>query len=133
MPQRGYRGVAGAPVQPYINYTVNAASTVFLNLQFLDRLNNPAIPASVTYRIDCLTTDYVVLETTLVVPSPTSSALMLTIPGPLNTIGGGPNSNDIGQNSQNNQVLVTATYGDGSTRTEVFVYEVIALQTVGGM
>jgi len=128
--QRGYRGVSGSPVQPYINYTLNSGSDCWLNLQFLDRNNNPATPTAVSYRIDCLTTDYIVLGPTSV--TPTGSTMSINIPAALNIIGGGPNSNDIGQTSQLNQVTVTAIYSDGSQRQDVFIYEVIAIQTVGG-
>lgn len=130
--QRGYRGVAGTPVRPYINYTVNSGSDCWLTLQFLDRFNNPAIPTIVSYRVDCLTTDYVVLTDTFVPGPITTSTVVINFPAIINIIGGGPNANDVGQNSQNNQVTVTGVFSDGSQAKEVFLYEVIAIQTVGG-
>jgi hypothetical protein len=131
MPQRGYRGVAGSPIQPWINFTCNQGSDIWLRLTFLSYTNQPIVPVTLTYRIDCLTTDYVVLTTTPYTGS-LSSVVILNIPGSLNSIGGGPNAFNIGQTSQNNQVTVTATFSDGSTQVGVFVYEVIAIQTVGG-
>ena len=123
--QRGYRGVAGAPVRPYAQFVVNAGNACWLDLVFLDRFNNLATPTTVSYRIDNLTTDDVVLQDTTA--SSPASSMTLTIPASLNTI-----NSDIGQTSQINQVLVTATFADGSQSKEVFIYELIALQTVGG-
>jgi hypothetical protein len=123
--QRGYRGVAGAPVKPYVEFSIYQGSTCYLNLKFLDSKKNPATPAAVTYRIDELTTDNLVLSDTYA--TVTGSTLQITIPGSLNTI----NCN-VGQSSQINQVTVTALFADGSTTQTVHVYEVIAIQTVGG-
>lgn len=123
--QRGYRGVAGSPVRPYIQFAVNAGSDVWLDLTFLDRFNNLATPTSVSYRIDNLTTDDVVLQDTAA--SAIGSTMTIQLPASINII-----SSDIGQTSQINQVLVTAVFADGSQSKEVFIYELIALQTVGG-
>jgi hypothetical protein len=126
MPERGYRGVAGQPVQPYVLYTIPEASDIWLNLTFVDRFGNAATPTNLTYRIDNLTTDTVVLETATV-PTPYSNQMSVNIPAVLNVI-----TNDIGQTSQTNQVSVVATFSDGSMKQNVFVYEVIAVQIVNG-
>ena len=126
MPQRGYRGVAGQPVQPYVLYTTNVGSDVWLNLTFVDRFGNPAIPVALTYRIDNLTTDTVVLYTTAI-PGPYASQMTINIPAVINQI-----DNVIGQSSQTNQVSIVATFSDGSQKQDVFIYELIAVQVVGG-
>lgn len=130
MPQRGWRGLAGEPVLPYVDFEVYAGSDCWLNLQFLDANNSPTVPTKVSYRIDCLTTDYQVLPWT-VAPIPTTSSMRINFPASINIIGLG--ENDVGQTSQINQVTVQAIYPDNSQKQEVFVYEVIAVQTVGGV
>src|SRR5580693_2417033 len=103
--QRGYRGVAGAPVKPYVEFSVYVGSDVWLNLTFLDRNKQLATPVSVNYRIDDLTTDNLILgNTSVVVPGPQFS---INIPASINYI-----CNDLGQSSQLNQVTVTAVYTD---------------------
>lgn len=124
--QRGYRGIAGSPVRPYVEFALYEGSDTWLNLTFLDRNNNLATPIAASYRIDELTTDNLVLGDTLV-SGPLSSKLTIHIPGALNQING-----DIGQTSQLNQVTVTAKFVDGSQVQQVFAYEVIAIQTIGG-
>lgn len=123
--QRGYRGIAGQPVRPYPQYSVNYNSDVWLTLTFLDRTSAPVTPTSISYRIDNLSTDGVVLTDTSV--TPTGSTMTINIPAALNIF-----STDIGQSSQINQVTVTAVYSGGAQKKEVFIYEVIAIQTVGG-
>lgn len=123
--QRGYSGVAGRPVKPYVEFSIYENSDCWLNLTFLDRQNNLATPVSITYRIDELTTDNLVLATTSIVP--TGPKMSINIPAALNCI-----LTDIGQTSQINQVAVVATFADGSLNQSVHVYEVIAVQTVGG-
>lgn len=123
--QRGYRGVAGAPVKPYVEFALYEGSDTWLNLTFLDRKNNLATPTAASYRIDELTTDNLVLADTIL--SNLSSKMTINIPGSINTI-----CTNIGQTSQLNQVTVTAVFTDGSQVQQVFCYEVIAIQTIGG-
>lgn len=124
--QRGYRGVAGTPVKPYVEFSAYVGSDVWLNLTFLDRRKQKAIPVSVNYRIDDLTTDNLILGNTAVTPI-TSSQMSINIPASINYI-----TNDLGQSSQLNQVTVTAVFIDGSTTQQVFAYELIAIETIGG-
>ncbi len=37
-------------------FTVNEQSTAFLTCRFLDKNGDPAVPNTITYRVDCLTT-----------------------------------------------------------------------------
>jgi hypothetical protein len=123
--QRGYAGVAGRPVRSYPAFVINAGSDCWLQLTFLDGSNNLIIPTTLSYRIDNLTTDTLILaDTPLTVTKP---VIAINIPGAINII-----DNDIGQSSQLNQVKVTTTYPDSSVTTEVFIYEIIAIQVVGG-
>lgn len=124
----GLRGLAGQPIRPYADYNINAGSDCYLTLTFLDRFNNPVIPTAVTYRIDNLTQVQVVLQSTPL-PTPTSPTIVIDIPGSVNQIGF---SNMVGFPQQLNQVLITATYPDASQATEIFLYNVIALQTPQG-
>jgi hypothetical protein len=123
--QRGYSGIAGRPVKPYPQYSVNYSSDVWLTLTFLDRTNTAVTPSAISYRIDNLTSFTVVLTDTSVTPTGTTQTL--NIPGALNIF-----STDIGQSSQLFQITVTVTYPGGSVAKEVFPYEVISIQTVGG-
>jgi hypothetical protein len=124
--QRGYRGIAGSPVKPYVEFSVYIGSDVWLNLTFLDRNKNPSVPVSVNYRIDDLTTDDLVLDSTPYT-GVLASQISINIPASINTI-----VSDTGQSSQINQVTVTAVFADGSTTQSVHVYELIAIQTIGG-
>jgi hypothetical protein len=123
--QRGYAGIAGRPVRPYPQFVMNAGSDCWLELTFIDTDNNPVIPTSFSYRIDNLTTDTLILQETPV--TVTSSVIDINFPASLNII-----NNDIGQSSQLNQVKTTTTYPDGSVDVEVFIYELVAIQVVGG-
>lgn len=127
--QRGLRGLSGQPVRPYTEISVNSGQTLYLDLIFLDALRNPAIPVSFTWRVDNLSTATTVQDYTLVTLL-TSQNYLLVLPGNLNIIS---SSTGIGLTSQINQILVTATYIDGSVAVQPFAYEVIAMQTVGGM
>jgi hypothetical protein len=122
--QRGFPYLQGNPVLPYKATTVDAGSDCWLELQFLDRTRAPAVPTTITYRIDNVTDNQVVLATTSVAPSGTT--MELNIPASLNVM------QRQGQSSQINQVTVVSTYSDGSTRTKPFFYELIAICTVGG-
>ena len=123
--QRGYAGISGSPVRPYVQFSTNVGSTVYLDLTFLDRKKQLATPTALTYRIDDITTDNVVLADTIV--APTGPLMTLVIPASINYI-----QNDLGQSSQLNQVTVTAGYSDGSFVQTVHIYELIAIQTIGG-
>lgn len=121
---RGYPYLQGNPVQPYSSFPVLAGSDCWLELQFLDRTQSPATPTSISYRIDDITDNQVVLSDTSV--TPTGSTMELNIPASLNVI------LQQYRASQLNQVTVTAVYSDGSQRKKLFLYEVIAICTVGG-
>lgn len=123
--QRGYAGVAGRPVRSYPTFVINAGSDCWLDLTFLDKTGTLATPTLFSYRIDNLTTDTLIKQDTVVAVS--GSTLSLNIPAATNII-----DNDIGQSSQLNQVKTTVTFADGSINTQVFLYEIIAIQVVGG-
>lgn len=125
MSMRGYPGVAGRPVRPYPSFVINAGSDCWLELTFLDTSDTPVVPSSFSYRIDNLTTNTLILQDTPV--TVTTSPYTLNIPGALNII-----NTDIGQASQLNQISTTTTYPDGSINRDVFIYEIIAIQTIGG-
>jgi hypothetical protein len=123
--QRGYRGVAGSPVRPYAQFVSNYGSDVWLTITFLDVNGNVVTPSTISYRIDSLTNSGVVLgDTPIAVPA---STITINVPGALNIF-----LTDIGQSSQLNQLTVTATYVGGAIQKQVFMYEIIAIQTVGG-
>lgn len=122
---RGYRGVAGQPVRPYPLYTTYVNTDIWLNLTFLDRFNNLSTPTTVNYRVDSLTTNYVMLATTSV--TPTGPTMVINIPASINYM-----YNNVGQSSQTNQVTVTAGFADGSQVQQVFIYELVDIQIADG-
>lgn len=49
--------------------TLNEGSRCFIKAKFFDKLENPQIPSSVSYRIDCETTQQQILDWTDVTPA----------------------------------------------------------------
>lgn len=121
---RGYPYLQGQPNRPYRQFSTDAGSDVWLELQFLDRSNTPATPTAVSYRIDNLTDAQCVLNDTSA--TPTGTTMEINIPASVNVM------QRCYQSSQLNQVTVTSTFSDGSIRKRVFIYELIAINTVGG-
>lgn len=123
---RGTPYLQGQPVRPQPQYSVDAGSDVWLELIFLDRTQTPVTPSTITYRIDDISDNLCVLNTTSVTPN--GSTMEINIPAFLNQI----STSFPTRSSQLNQVTVVSTYSDGSQRTKIFTYEVIAICTVGG-
>jgi hypothetical protein len=123
MPLFNNRGARGQPTRPYSDFVVDANSTCWLELLFVDRYGNPATPTALTYRIDNLTDNVLIQPTTSVGP-PISNQYELVIAASLNQM------TYPWRGSQLQQVLVTATYSDGSTDVRPFPYEVTANPTV---
>lgn len=124
--QRGQRGLAGQPNKPYAQFDTYAGSDVWLELEFLDRTNTPASPASASYRIDNISNYFQVLGDTPIPYTPGDTSYELNIPASLNVLSGNWNS------SQLFQVLVTAIFADGSQVKKPFIYELVAINTTGG-
>lgn len=117
--QRGFPGFAGNPVLPYPSFQVNAGQDCWIECTFLNRYRVLEQPITLTYRIDDLTDNQVVLGVTIVAPTGTSQEI--GIPASLNVMAQQYRS------SQLNQVTVVSTYSDGSTDTQIGVYELIAI------
>lgn len=83
---------------------VNEGSLRKLTVTFLDEAGQPAVPAAVSYRIDCLTSGTVIKTDTSVTPA---ASLDITIPGADNALVDQANSRE------RRRVTVTATYADG--------------------
>lgn len=124
MPLWNNRAISGQPTAPYRDNEVMQGSDCWLELTFVDRTGKLAVPASVTYRIDNLTNNSVVLSDTSL--GSLASTMEVNIPGALNVM----TYNWWG--SQLNQAKVTATFADGSTATQIFPYYVVSIATVGG-
>lgn len=124
MPRYNNRAVAGQPTRPYRDFLVNAGSDCWLELTYVDRNGALQVPISVTMRIDNLT-DNVQIQANTTLGS-LANSMEINIPGATNVLSYN------WRGSQLNQIKVTATFADGSTETEVYVYEVIAIATVGG-
>lgn len=124
MPFWNNRSLAGQPTRPYRDYQVNAGSDCWLELTFVDRTGALHVPTTLSYRIDNLTDNAVILGNTAVTVG-LASSMEINIPASINVM------TYNWRGSQLNQVKVTATYADGSTETRVFVYELIGIATVG--
>lgn len=82
--------------------TVNEKSSSYLTVAFFDKTGAAAIPASVTYRLDCLTTGAAILADTVLSPA-ASIEIAIT-----------PTQNAIladGNTTETKRVTVKATYG----------------------
>lgn len=92
---------------------VNEKSTKYLSLAFKDEAGAPVAPASIAYRVDCLTTGAAIRASTPVSPA-ASITIELT-----------PTDNTI-QNAANilelRRVTVTATYGGTKQDVRQFDY-----------
>lgn len=124
MPRYNNRAISGQPTRPYRDSEVNQGSDCWLELTFVDRNGLLQVPTSVTMRIDDLTNNVVVMGNTAL--GSLASSMEVNVPGAVNTLSYN------WQGSQVNQVKLTAVYSDGSTETEVVIYEIIAIATVGG-
>lgn len=124
MPRFNNRSVGGQPTTPYPDFNAKAGTDVWLPLTFIDRNGVPEVPVTLTYRVDDLTNALLVQDTTSV--TPTGSSMELNFPGAMNILNYG------WRGTQLNQILVTATFADGSVDKEIFILELDAIATVGG-
>lgn len=124
MPRFNNRAVSGQPTAPYRDFEVNAGSTCWPEFTFVDRNGVLQVPTSVVMRIDDLTNNVQIMANTSL--GNLASVMEVVISGSTNQM----TRNWAG--SQVNQIKVTATFADGSTETEVYIYELIAIATVGG-
>lgn len=100
---------------------VNEGTTIELTATFKDFDDLPAVPATVTYRIDCLTSGTVVKADTPVTPA---SSVVLTIGASDNAIQDDTNA------SERKQVTVKATYGGSDGVNDTYTYSVSNLAGV---
>lgn len=124
MPRFNNRAIAGQPTRPYRDNEVNAGSTFWLELTFVDRNGVLQVPTQVVMRIDNLTDNVEIQANTTL--GGLASVMTISVPGTTNQM------TRSWAGSQVNQIKITATYADGSTDTDVEIYEVIAIATVGG-
>lgn len=100
---------------------VNEKSTSYLTVSFLDKDGAAATPASVSYRIDCLTTGAAIRGDT---SASAASAVTITLTPDDNTLQAQTNA------SERRRVTVTGTYGASDAVREQFDYEVLNLGVV---
>ena len=81
---------------------VNEKTSAYLTVAFLDKAGVAAIPASVTYRIDCLTTGTAILADTSLTPA---SSIEIAITPAQNAILSDGNA------SETKRITVKASYG----------------------
>ena len=63
--------------------TLNEGSRCFVKAKFFDKLGNPQIPSSLSYRIDCETTGQTILDWTAATPD---SVVEITVDATANSI-----------------------------------------------
>jgi hypothetical protein len=83
--------------------TVTEGSTTWVSVAFLDREGVPQAPATISYRVDCLTTGTVMLAATSA--TPTGTTLTVRVPGNLNRIVNRTNATEV------RRLTVKAGYG----------------------
>jgi hypothetical protein len=102
-------------------FEVNERSTAYVTATFLDRAGEPAVPESVTYRVDCETTG-----SPLVAPGPAvpGSTVEIVVPAALNAIQSPDNE------FETKIVTLTAVYGPGDQITQAYRYRVRNLKKI---
>ena len=101
--------------------TVPEKTTAYLTVSFLDKAGAPAIPASVTYRIDCLTTNTAILADTALTPA---ASIEITLTPAQNAIINQANALEA------KRVTVKATYGASDALNDEYDYLVKNLSGV---
>lgn len=124
MPRFNNRAISGQPTRPYRDHVVNEGSDFWLELTFVDRNGLLHVPTSVVMRIDNLTNNVQIQANTSL--GSLANVMEINVPGSTNSLSYN------GDGSQVNQIKITATFVDGSIETEVCIYEVIGIATVGG-
>ena len=101
--------------------TVNEGSTAYVTATFRDKAGTVALPSAVTYRIDCITNNTQVRDTTSATPA---TAVEITLTATDNAI------IDPRRNRELRRVTVTGTYGDSDAVREQYDYWVRNLSQV---
>lgn len=103
--------------------TLNEGSRCFVKAKFFDKLENPRIPTSVQYRIDCETTGQNILGWTFLTPN---TVVEITVDATLNTIVSR-------RNPIERKVLTVKANADPveSAFTETQFWDLIALEALG--
>lgn len=95
--------------------TINEGSSGTLSIEFLDEAGAPAVPSSISYRIDCATNDVAIRADTAIAPA-SSIDLALT-----------PDDTRIVAQShrvERRRVTLVATFGPGDQLTQDYEYSV---------
>ena len=102
--------------------TLNEGSRCFVKAKFFDKQENPQIPTSVQYRIDCETTGQNLLDWTFLTPD---TVIEITVDATLNTI-------ISPRNSLERKVLTIKANADPpeSAFTETQFWDLIALEAL---
>lgn len=95
--------------------TVPEKTTAYLTVSFLDKNGAPDIPASVAYRIDCITTNAQILGDTALPPA---AAIEITLTPAQNAILNQANPRE------SKRVTVKATYAASDALNDEYVYVV---------
>lgn len=95
--------------------TVNEGSTAYLPIEFRDKSGALAVPASISYRIDCATTGEAIRAPSAVTPA---SSIELTLTPQDNRIVTASNR------AERRRVTITAAYGADDAATGDFEYDV---------
>jgi hypothetical protein len=99
--------------------TINERSIAYLTIRFLDRNEDLAVPTSISYRIDCVTSRTQILDNTPFVPAASEIEIVIT-----------PEQNRIVDAShlrETRRVAITATYGESDALTDEYEYMVANL------
>ena len=103
--------------------SVPEQTTAYLRVRFQDKAGKPALPSTVVYRIDCMTTGQPVLPQTAAAPA---ADLEVVIAANENRILTPSNA------AEKRRVTVVATYGSSADQvTAEYDYEVTNLAFVG--
>lgn len=94
---------------------INERSTGYLTVAFFDKTNAPAVPASVSYRIDCLTTGTAILAETALTPA---ASVEITLTPAQNAIVNAANA------SETRRVTIKATYAGAEADNREYDYQV---------
>ena len=95
--------------------TVPEKTTAYLTVSFFDKAGAPAVPSSVTYRIDCVTTNAQILADTPLTPA---ASIEITLTPAQNAILNQANA------KESKRVTVKASYGASDGLNDEYVYVV---------
>jgi hypothetical protein len=101
--------------------TVNESSTSFLTVAFTDKAGAPALPVSLTYRVDCISTGAAVVPETAIFPD---TNVEITIAAAENAILDTTNAKEL------KRVTVVAGFTGGEQHCEEYDYYVRNLSQI---